>query len=66
MIMINSVLAHWIRETNIKRYGDDITILSLNNFIELFCYSEAMLKHLSRKSLETFQKKLLYSNKTVI
>lgn len=66
MIMINSFFAHWIREANIKRYGDDITILPLNNVIEIFCYSEAMLKHLSRKSLETFQNKLLYSNKTVI
>ena len=63
MIMINSFFAHWIREANIKRYGDDITILPLNKVIEIFCYSEAMLKHLSRKSLETFQNKLLYSNK---
>ena len=36
--------ADWIREINIKRYDDDIVILSLNNIFEIYCYSEAMLK----------------------
>ena len=56
------VFADWIKEISIKRYGDNLAILPLDNVIEIYLYSEAMLKHLPEKSLETFQKELLYSN----
>ena len=54
MITVNNCFAHWIRKIYIKRYGDDIAILPLNNVIEIYCYSEAMLKCLAEKSLKTF------------
>lgn len=60
------VFADWIKEISIKRYGDNLAILPLDNVIEIYLYSEAMLKHLPEKSLETFQKELLYSNEKVI
>ena len=66
MITVNNFFAHWIREISIKRYGDDISILPLNNVIEIYRYSEAMLKYLSEKSPETFQNELLYNNKSFI
>ena len=66
MITVNNFFAQWIREISIKRYGDDISILPLNNVIEIYRYSEAMLKYLSEKSPETFQNELLYNNKSFI
>ena len=50
---------YWIKEIFIKRYGDNLAILPLNNVIEIYRYSEAMLKYLPEKSLETFRKELL-------
>ena len=57
---------HWIKEIFIKGYGDNLAILPLNNVIEIYRYSEAMLKYLPEKSLETFRKELLYSKEKVI
>ena len=57
---------HWIKEIFIKGYGDNLAILPLNNVIEIYRYSEAMLKYLPEKSLETFRKELLYCKEKVI
>ena len=68
LITVNN-FTHWIRESNIiTRYGDDIQILPPNNFLEVYCYSDAILKHLpviKQYSLITTEKTLLYSVKPV-
>ena len=56
VITVNNFLAHWIKELNIKRYGDDIPILPLTN---------AILKHMEGDASKTFQTDLLYSTKKV-
>ena len=65
MITVNICFVHWVKEISIKRYGDNLAILPLNNVTEIYRYPEAMLKHLPEKPLETFQKELLYSNEKV-
>ena len=62
----DNFFTHWIREINAKRYGDEIAVLPLNNVLEIYRYSNSMLKHLPGESLETFQQELLYSKKPVI
>ena len=39
LITVNNFFAHWIKEIDIKRYGDDISILPLTNTVEIYKYS---------------------------
>ena len=66
MITVNNFFNYWINDVIVKRYGDDIAILSVNKTIDIYRYSEAMLKHLPDDVLATFQHELLYSKKKVI
>ena len=66
MILVNIFFSHWIKEVTVKRYGDDIAVLPINTTLDIYRYSESMLKHLPDEVLATFQKDLLYSNKKVI
>ena len=44
VITVNNFFARWIKELDIKRYGDDIHILPLTNTVEIYKYSDAILK----------------------
>ena len=48
----------------VKRYGD-ISISPLTNTVEIYKYSDAILKHVENDALKTVQNDLLYSNKKV-
>ena len=56
---------HWMKELDIKRYGDDIPILPLTNTVEIYKYSDAILKDMENDALKTVQNDLLYANKKV-
>ena len=58
-------MTHWIKELDIKRYGDDIPILPLTNTVRIYKYSDAILKHMEGDALKTIQNDLLYSNRKV-
>ena len=64
-ITVSNFFAHWIKEINIKRYGDDIPILPLTNTVEIYKYSDAMLKHVPKDTLEIIRYDLLHSKKKV-
>ena len=66
MIPVNNFFTHWIKDVNIKRYGDDIAILPINKTLDIYRYFDAMLKHLPDDVLATFQEDLLYNKKPVI
>ena len=66
MIPVNNFFTYWIKDVTVKRYGDDIAVLRINTTLDIYRYSESMLKHLPDEVLATFQKGLLYSNKKVI
>ena len=66
MIPVNNFFTHWVKDLNIKRYGDDIAVLPINKTLDIYRYSESMLKHLPDDVLKTFQGDLLYSKKPVI
>ena len=65
VITVNNFFGHWIKELDIKRYGDDIPILHLTNTVEIYKYSDVILKDMEGDGLKTFQNDLLYSNKKV-
>ena len=54
-----------MKELDIKRYGDDIPILPLTNTVEIYKYSDAILKDMKNDALKTVQNDLLYANKKV-
>ena len=66
MTTVNNFFAHWLKEVDIKRYPDDIRILPTNNTVDIYRYSEKMLKHLPAKSLDTLKETLLYDKAKVI
>ena len=48
IIPVNNFFAHWIKEIDIKRYDDDIPILPLTDTVEIYKYSNGILKHAER------------------
>ena len=64
-ITVNNFFAHWIKEIDIKRLGDDVPVLPTTNTIQIYKYSDAMLKHVPKKALKVIENDLLYSRKKV-
>ena len=62
---VNNFFAHWIKEIDIKRLGDDTPILPTSNTVDIYKYSDAILKHLPKDALAVIQQDLLYSKKQV-
>ena len=65
MITVNNFFAHWIKEIDIKKLGDDQPILPTINTVEIYKYSDQILKHMPKNSLKLIEKDLLYSKKKV-
>ena len=62
---VNNFFAHWIKEIDIKRLRDDTPILPTSNTVEIYKYSDAILKHIPKEALEVIENDLLYSRKKV-
>ena len=65
LMRVNTFFAHFIKEIDTRRYGDNIRILPTNNTINIYRYYDAMLKHMPDDALKTYDETLLYS-KTAI
>ena len=63
--LVNNFFSHWIKETDIKRYGNNIPILPLTNTVEIYKCSDEMLKHMPKDSLATTENHLMYSKQKV-
>ena len=53
-ITVNNFFAHWIKEIDINRLGDDVPVLPTTNTIEIYKYSDAMLKHSPKKCVKSY------------
>ena len=47
LMTLNSFFAHFVKGIDIRRYGNDIRILPTNNTVDIYRYSDAMLKHMA-------------------
>ena len=65
-VTVNNLFAHWIKKIDIKRYGDDILILPRTNMVDIYRYSDELLKHMPKKALKTILKSFLCSKKPVV
>ena len=54
-----------IKEISITKYGNDKQLIPTFSTYEIYQYSDAMLKHLSKDSLKKIQKTPLYDNTAV-
>ena len=61
VMIVNSFFQYWIKEIDINRYSDEIPILPLINTVDIYKYSDAMLKFEEDDALKTYQHLLLYS-----
>ena len=62
---VNNFFAYWIKQIDIKRLGDDAPILPTTNTVEIYKYSDAMLKHMPKNALKVIENDLLYSREKV-
>ena len=62
---VNNFFAHWIKEIDIKRYDDHILILPLSNTVDIYRYSDEMLKQMPKKALKNIRKIFIISKKKV-
>ena len=44
IIPVNNLFTHWIKEIDIKKYDDDMPILPLPNTVDIYRYSDELLK----------------------
>ena len=66
MVMVNNFSALWLKEVDIERYGGGLQILPIGNTTELYKYYDAMLEHMPKDSLKTFENTLLYFKKKFV
>ena len=52
---VNNFFSHSIKEIDIKRYGDYMPILPLFNTVDIYRYSEQLLKHMPKDGLKTME-----------
>ena len=65
LITVNNIFGHWVKDIDIRQYPDDTRILPTNNSEDVCQYSVQQLKYLPQLSLNTIQKKFLYSKTAV-
>ena len=63
-ITVNNFFAHWIKEIDIKRLADDVPILPTTNTVQIYKYSDRLLKHMPKDLLAIIENDLLYSKKS--
>ena len=64
VITVNNFFTCWLKEINVVRYPDDITILPSNTTVPIADYAANILKHMTDNQLNTIKKNLLYSKET--
>ena len=62
MITVNNFSAHWIKEMDMKRCGDDLEILA-STVKSIYCFSDPMLKEMPKDALELLKKPFYIENK---
>ena len=56
LITVNNFFAHLMKEISITKYGGNKELIPIFSPYEIYQYSDAMLKHLSKDSLKNLKK----------
>ena len=65
LITVNNFFVHWIKEISITKYETNIELIPTSTPLEIYQYSDSMLKHLPPDLLVVIQNNLLYSQKGI-
>ena len=65
LITVNNFFAHSVKEISITKYGSDKELSPTFSPLEVYQYSDQMLKHLPADDLKSIQKTFLFSKKPV-
>ena len=63
LITVNRFFAHFVKEINITRYGNDKQLMPTISPYEMYQYSDAMLKHLPEKVLKNYKNQCFIAKK---
>ena len=63
IIKFNNLFSHWLKETDSRRYPDNIRILPTNNTVEIDQYAAQELNHFLKKSPDDIRETVLYEKK---
>ena len=58
-VTVNNFFAHCIKEIDIKHLGDAIPVLPTTNTVDIYKYSDAMLKHVPKNALKVIENDLV-------
>ena len=61
-IIVNKFFSHLIKEIDIKRYSDNVLILPLTNTVNVYQYSDKILKHIQKDALKNTKRQFLQQN----
>ena len=53
ILTVNNFFTHWLKESDIRKYGDDLQMLPVGNSTELYKNYNPMFKHMPKKALAT-------------
>ena len=59
-VTVNNFFSRWLKEIYIRRYPDDVRILSTNNTVEVYNYIAQQIKHIPTKSLDDIKETIIY------
>ena len=65
VITLNNFFAHWIKQINITKFGTTKSLITTSKPMELYQYSDEMLRHFPEKALK-IEKDFLSTKKEVI
>ena len=54
MMTVNNLFGHWFTDIDISHYTDDMMILSTNNSVDIYQYSNAQMQYLPEKPVKNF------------
>ena len=52
VIIVNNFFTYWIKEINITKYGTNKNLIPTATLMEIYQYSDSMLRHLPEKTLK--------------
>ena len=63
LMTVNNFFWDWLKEIDIKRYPDEVSILPTNDTVEIYRYAAQILKHMPKKHLTRLVRHCSMKNK---
>ena len=61
MVTVNNVFAHWVKEIDVKSYGDDLQVAP-STLVDIYQYFDAVIKRMHSLVLSSNQDRRLHNS----